>query len=313
MGNAYGANAKVIASFESTYGTVPTDGYIQIPFSKYDVSSSQGLIDDDLLGNGRDPSKPSLDAVSVSGGLTVPVEYRSFGVWLKLALGNPVTTGTTTKLHTFKSGAQNIPSMCFQVQNPEIPLYRSHMGARLDSIDIDFNRTGLVSAQIALIAQGETKDSASADTTLTTYTPSRFSSFNGFIKKDGVAMGRVVSAKLKYSNGLDKVETIRADGKIDGIDPTNAMAEGSITVRFDSTALFDLATAGTPLKIEFGYDAGADKRINFIIHEAYLSRPSIPIDGPKGVQVTFDFKGAKNATAGCMMTVELTNDVSDYA
>lgn len=313
MSNAYGANAKLIAAFETTYGVVPTDGYTQIPFSKYDVSASQGLIDDDLLGNGRDPSKPSLDAVNVGGNISVPVDARSFGFWLKAALGAPVTTGTTTLLHTFKSGAQSIPSLCLQVQNPEIPLYRSHMGARVDSIDIDLQRTGLTTAQIALIAQGENKDLASSDSTLTTYDSGRFSSFNGFIKKDGAAMGRVVSAKLKYSNGLDKIETIRSDGKLDGVDPTNTMAEGSITVRFDSTALFDSASAGTPVKLEFGYDAGTDKKLNFIVHEAYLSRPGIPIDGPKGIQVTFDFKGAKNAAEGCMMTVELTNDVSDYA
>lgn len=313
MSNAYGSNAKVIAAFETTYGTIPTDGYTQIPFSKYDVSASQGLIDDDLLGNGRDPSKPSLDAISVSGGITVPVDSRSFGFWLKAAFGDPVTTGLTTKLHTFKSGALAIPSICLQVQNPEIPLYRSHMGAKVDTIDVDFQRTGLTTAQIAMVAQGENKDSASADSTLTTYDSGRFSSFNGFIKKDGVAMGRVVSAKLKYSNGLDKIETIRSDGKLDGVDPTNAMAEGSITVRFDNTALFDSASAGTPVKLEFGYDAGEDKKLNFIVHEAYLSRPSLPIDGPKGIQVTFDFKGAKNTTAGCMMTAELTNDVDSYA
>lgn len=312
MSNAYGSNAKVIAAFESTYGSIPADGYTQIPFSKYDVSAIQGLIDDDLLGNGRDPSKPSLDAISVSGGITVPVDSRSFGFWLKAALGAPVTTGLTTKLHTFKSGAQNIPSICLQVQNPEIPLYRSHMGAKVDTLEIDFQRTGLTVAQLSLIAQGENKDAGSADSTLTTYDSGRFSSFNGFIKKDGVSMGRVVSAKLKYSNGLDKIETIRSDGKLDGVDPTNTMADGSITVRFDSTTLFDSASSGTPVKLEFGYDAGTDKKLNFIVHEAYLSRPSVPIDGPKGIQVTFDFKGAKNATEGCMLSVELTNDVEDY-
>lgn len=312
MSNAYGSNAKLIAAFESGYGIQPSEGYTQIAFSKYDVSASQNLIDDDLLGNGRDPSKPSLDAINVNGGVSVPVDARSFGFWLKAALGSPETTGTTTKLHTFKSGALTLPSVCLQVQNPEIPLYRSHMGVRVDSIDIDFQRTGLTTAQIALIAQGENKDSLPTDSTLTIYNPGRFSSFNGYIKKDGASMGRVVSAKLKYSNGLDKIETIRSDGKIDGADPTNAMAEGSITVRFDSTTLFDTAYSGTPVKLEFGYDAGVDKKLNFIVHEAYLSRPSIPIDGPKGIQVTFDFKGAKNELAGCMLTAELTNDVDEY-
>lgn len=312
MSNGYGANAKLIAAFESAYGVVPTDGYTQISFSKYDVSSSQGLIDDDLLGNGRDPSKPSLDAINVGGNISVPVDARSFGFWLKAAFGNPISTGTGTVKHVYKSGAQSIPSLAFQIQNPDVPLYRSHMGARIDSIDLDFQRTGLTTAQIAVIAQGEQKDLSATDSTTTLYHPGRFSSFNGYIKKDGIPMGRVVSAKLKYSNGLDKIETIRSDGKIDGADPTNAAAEGSITVRFDSTALFDIASSGTPLKLEMGYESGSDKKLNFIIHEAYLSRPGIPIDGPKGIQVTFDFKGAKNEEAGCMLSVELTNDVEEY-
>lgn len=312
MANGYGANAKLIAAFESAYGVVPTAGYTQISFSKYDLSSSQALLDDDLLGNGRDASRPTLDALNVEGGISVPVCYREFGYWLKAAFGSPVTTGTTEFLHVFKSGGDSIPSLSFQIQNPDIPLYRSHMGARVDSIDIDFQRSGLTTAQIALIAQGERKDVAPSDATTVSYTSARFSSFNGFIKKDGVQMGRVVSAKLKYSNGLDKIETIRSDGKIDGIDPTNSTAEGSITVRFDSTSLFDTASSGAPLKLEMGYEAGAGKKLNFIVHEAYLSRPGIPIDGPKGIQVTFDFKGAKNATAGCMLSVELTNDVEEY-
>lgn len=312
MPNGYGANAKLIAAFESAYGVVPTDGYSQISFSKYDLSSSQGLLDDDLLGKGRDASRPTIDSLNVEGGVTVPVCYREFGYWLKAAFGQPLTTGTTDFLHVYKSGASDIPSISLQIQNPDIPLYRSHMGARVDSIDIDFQRSGLTSAQISLIAQGEQKDLSPTDTTVTSYESGRFSSFNGFIKKDGTQMGRVVSAKLKYSNGLDKIETIRSDGKIDGVDPTNSTVEGSITVRFDNTSLFDLASSGAPLKIEMGYDGGAGKKLNFVVHEAYISRPGIQIDGPKGIQVTFDFKGAKNTLAGCMLSVELTNDVSEY-
>jgi len=313
MSTAYGSNAKLLAAFETTYGSAPSDGYTQIPFSKYDFSSSQSLIDDDLLGNGRDPSEPSLDAINVGGNITVPVDSRAFGFWLKAALGAPVTTGTTTYLHTFKSGSLTIPSVCLQVQNPEIPLYRSHFGSKVDTISIDFARSGLTSAQLALISQGEESDSSSADSTPTTYDSGRFSSFTGYIKKDNSSLGSVVSASFKYSNGLDKIETIRSDGLLDGVDPTNAMVEGSITIRFNSTSLFDLASAGTPVKLEFGYNAGTSEKLNFIVHEAYLSRPSIPIDGPKGIQVTFDFKGAKNTTAGCMLTAELTNDVSSYA
>lgn len=312
MSKAYGSNAKLIAAFENSYGTAPADGYTKISFSKYDVSASQGLLDDDTLGNGRDPSKPALDAISVGGNVSVPVDARSFGYWLKAAFGEPVSTGTGTVKHVYKSGALTIPSLAMQIQNPEIPLYRTHMGARVDSIDIDLQRSGLTTAQLALVAQGERVDAAVLDESLIEFEGDRFSAFNGYIYKDGVQMGSVVSAKLKYSNGIDKIETIRSDGKIDGADPTNSSVEGSITVRFDSTSLFNLASNGTPIKLEMGYNAGTNKKLSFIIFEAYLSRPGVAIDGPKGIQVSFDFKGAKNTTAGCMMEVELTNDVEAY-
>lgn len=312
MSKAYGSNAQLIAAFESAYGVAPSDNFNKISFSKYDVAASQGLLDDDTLGNGRDPSKPTLDAISVGGGISVPVDARSFGFWLKSALGEPVSTGTGVVKHVFKSGAQTIPSLSMQIQNPEIPLYRTHMGARVDSIDIDLQRSGLTTAQISLVAQGEQVNTGALDDTLIVMESDRFSAFNGFIYKDGSQMGSVVSAKLKYSNGIDKIETIRSDGKIDGADPTNASVEGSITIRFDSASLFNLASNGTPIKLEMGYNAGSSKKLSFIIHEAYLSRPGVPIDGPKGIQVTFDFKGAKNTIAGCMLDVELTNDVESY-
>jgi hypothetical protein len=60
----------------------------------------------------------------------------------------------------------------------------------------------------------------------------RFGHFNGAIKRDGVALGNIVSADLTYANNLDRIETIRSDAKIDGADPTIAALTGKIEVRF---------------------------------------------------------------------------------
>ena len=44
-------------------------------------------------------------------------------------------------------------------------------------------------------------------------------------------------------------------------------------------------------------------------HEVYLPKPKLAVEGPGGVQASFDFRGAKNDGAGRMLTVTLTNDL----
>ena len=42
-------------------------------------------------------------------------------------------------------------------------------------------------------------------------------------------------------------------------------------------------------------------------HEVYLPKPKLAVEGPGGVQASFDFRGAKNDVAGRMLTVTLTD------
>ena len=44
-------------------------------------------------------------------------------------------------------------------------------------------------------------------------------------------------------------------------------------------------------------------------HGVYLPKPELAVEGPGGVQASFDFRGAKNDAAGRMLTVTLTNDL----
>ena len=62
---------------------------------------------------------------------------------------------------------------------------------------------------------------------------------------------------MTYSNNLEKIETIRDDGLIEGADPTIAALTGRIDVRFADTTLIDLAAGGTPVDLEFAYTLSA--------------------------------------------------------
>ena len=93
MARAYGANAHLLAAFETTYGVAPVLGFVKFPFVSTSLGSEQGLIDSDILGQGRDPAAPSRDVIKVEGDLVVPIDLRYFGRWLKALLGDPATSG----------------------------------------------------------------------------------------------------------------------------------------------------------------------------------------------------------------------------
>jgi len=312
MARAYGANASLLAAFEPTYGNTPTGDFGKIPFVSTTLGSEQGLIANDLIGLGRDPSAPIRDVIKVEGDIVIPIDLRNIGMWLKALLGNPVSVGDTAHTHTFVSGNSGLPSLSLETGLPDIPAYFLASGVMANSLQVKFARSGAADATLGLIAQGEVKRTTSADVTPTTLPITRFNQFQGSIKKNGQALGNVVAAQLTYSNNLARIETIRSDGKIEGADPTVASWTGNLEVRFADTELIDAATNNTPLELTFSYVIDATKSLTFIAHEVYLPKPKLSISGPGGIQATFDWQAAKNTVAGHMLTVQLVNDVVAY-
>ncbi|QQR69238.1 MAG: hypothetical protein IPI58_00700 [Alphaproteobacteria bacterium] len=311
MARAYGANAHLLGDFESVYGTPPVGNFIKFPFVSSNLGSEQGLIASDLLGTGRDPAQPIRDVIKVEGDVVVPVDLRNFGHWLKALLGAPNTTGVGPYVHSFVSGATSLPSLSLEVGMPEASAFFINMGVRVNSMQLSFARSGGASATLNCIAQGESRATVSADSTPTEAVITRFNQFQGSVKKDGAQLGNVTGAQLTYSNNLERIETIRPDGKIDGADPTIAALTGSIDVRFADTTLIDAATNNTPVELSFGYVIDASRSILFTAHQVYLPKPKLAISGPAGVQASFNWQAAK-PDSGQMLTVTLTNDVEDY-
>jgi hypothetical protein len=129
------------------------------------------------------------------------------------------------------------------------------------------------------------------------------------VSAGGMTFGNLTGGSVTYSNNLEKIETIRDDGLIEGADPTIAALTGRVDVRFADTTRIDLAADGTPVDLEFAYTLSAQAKLVLTAHEVYLPKPKLAVEGPGGVQASFDFRGAKNDIAGRMLTVTLTNDL----
>jgi hypothetical protein len=312
MARAQGARAQMALAFETIYGTAPVSGFIRMPFASTTLGSEQPLLNSELLGYGRDPLPPIKDAVTADGNVVVPIDAEAFGFWLKACFGQPITTGTGPYTHAFRSGGWVLPSFTIETGMPEVPRFAMYSGCVLDTLSWQMQRSGLLTATASLVAQGESIAAASAAGTLAELGLQRFGHFNGAISRNGAALGNIASAEITYANTLDRVETIRSDGRIDGADPSIAALTGRIEVRFADQLLVSQAINGDPCELSFAYALPSGESLTLTAHAVYLPRPRIEIAGPQGVQATFDWQAARDTTLGRMCTVTLINSIEEY-
>jgi hypothetical protein len=312
MARAQGARAQMALAFETSYGTPPVGGFTRMAFASTTLGAEQPLLGNELLGFGRDPLAPIKDAVTVDGDVVVPIDAEGFGIWLKAAFGAPTTTGIGPYTHEFRSGGWSLPSMTIETAMPEVPRYAMYSGCMLDQLSWQAQRSGLLTATAKLVAQGETVGTATSAGTPADLALQRFGHFNGAVSRNGAALGNLVSAEITYANNLDRIETIRADGKIEGADPSIAALTGRIEVRFADSILVSQALNGDPCEISFAYALPSGESLTLTAHAVYLPRPRLEIAGPQGVQARFEWQAARDATMGRMCTVTLVNSTEAY-
>ena len=313
MSRAYGWNAQLLIAEESEYGVMPDTGYRKIPFISSSLDSEQNLLSSNVLGLGRDPTQPFQDVINVDGDIAVPVDVRNIGVWLKAIFGEPTTTeadGVYT--HAFESGKIAIPSYSLEVGLPEVPQFIRFLGVRANSIAFNFQRSGEAQVTLNLMAQCEKGSTTAIDVAPDVYKYTRVSQFQGYIKSGGEFLANITAASATYSNNLEKIETIRNDGLVEAIDLGVASLSGSISARYGDNILLDKAREGTPVDVELGYQLTDTMKLVIECHEVYLPKPKRSIDGPNGIECSYDFQGAKSEELGHMMTIKLINDVESY-
>jgi hypothetical protein len=85
--------------------------------------------------------------------------------------------------HTFVSGAASLPSIALEVGMPEMPIFFTEAGVRVNSAQLSFARSGAANATLNCIAQGETDNTTTGGGTPTVATLTRFNQFQGRSKR----------------------------------------------------------------------------------------------------------------------------------
>ena len=235
------------------------------------------------------------------------------------ASGATLTGGSNTGPynHVFTSGAMALPDATIEIGHPEVPSYHVNYGVMGNTGQIATMRSGLLNLVQAMIAQGErpasTTSIAGAPTVFNGGLIERFAQGAGEVLDRGVPLAEYVSGELNWNNNLEQAENIRPDGRIDGADPGAFKAGARVTVRFRDLVYYNLALARKDLDVAFKWVRGAAS-LKFRYPALRLpARVSKPVNGPGGVQLTFDGQATKHPTLGRSLIITLVNDVPSYA
>ena len=316
---AFGNLSSVIGEWEDTYGTLPSStGWKLLPVVAYDPGIQQPWERMDIAGlaGGRDEPDPMRGLLTVEPSAEVPVDLVHIGFWLRLLFGEPTTTGDSDYVHVFKSGAAELPSIALEHGNSAVTNgYQRVLGARGASLALTF-RPGeaLQTASVGMIAtSAPARASSSADSSpiVNAWTP-----FSGAVMtalRAGSALGKVTGAQLRFANGLEALRAAnRSDAAISEAEPGNTEVTGRVDIRLADETLLADSEGASPVALSFGYAISAAKSLTFEVPEARLNRIGVGVRGRGGIQQSFAFRGAFNASAAASLVATLKNQLSGY-
>lgn len=326
MARQMGSHITFLAKTEATYGTAPSGNWEEVPILDFDPGTGSDLVSDPSIGFGhREMLDPFRGPKVYKPKLSVPVDVRNIGRWLKLAFGSYAVTGSSPLYtHTFKAvAASALPSFSCEAGYPDAKagagVWLGYTGCVIDTLDLDLSPGGTPKLSMGLIAQQEAENTASLGGTPTVkaYTP--FSQVLGTLRIDSAgvttpasAIPNVTGATLKMANNIDAPNGVANGGLIIGGDVGQVMLSGDVTARLDDTVLFDLANQAGFGSLEFGYYIASNQSLSFTMPRLSWAKPSVGIKGPDGIDVKYPWQASRDATAAASVIVTLVNDVATY-
>jgi hypothetical protein len=254
MPRAKGSNAKMrLAEETGGYGVQATTGFVEFPFVSNGVSASQGLVANDLLGQGRDPAPPSQDVIDVNGQLVGAVDTRNIGHALKYAFGHPVSrpvraTGTLT------FSAQPIASSTITLNGTVWTFVAS--GATGNQTNIGANLAATLTALATNL-----NASADANVTAATYSASA-TALTVTSKTWGGGNGYTLAASTSpASNATRSGATLAGGGWVHRFRSGGPRARGLLTFSANPTNNSTLAIGGTTWTFVTATPAGNQTQI----------------------------------------------------
>lgn len=321
---AQGADVRFLKAFENAYGTVPTSAeadWLQMRIGDWNLGESAGLVEEEVLGLGRRHVEVFQSGPRTEGSARVPLDEVSAGHWLKAAWGDPTTTGDGPYDHVWIGGENDPLSFACEIGHTRVnpAKYRRQGGCMIDTLKTERGgSTGQAWLDLGIKAQSEASFALSVDglaDNTDAVSPKPFHRRTGLATLNGGDVAQITDWTIETSNNLEEFEGAnRTDGRLSGFDPGRFVCSGSVTVRFgQDTTLDGIADGIATAALVFQFTGqGGTNFLKFEVPAAKLERPSVPINGPGGIQVTYNWIAEDDPTTGHSLKVTLKNDKDAY-
>lgn len=308
-------NAAGVAEVASPATFTIYSQFESMPFNESGMGSDENLIDPTTITGNRYQVEPARGNISVQGTVTVPVDVRSMGTWLKAFFGAPNTSGVGPYAHVFVP-SNDTPSVALESSFPDIDASLMHTGCKINNWNMRFVVNEELKADLEIMGCNETtsEEAVSYDDNPSTRTFSRFNAKDIVLSIDGAPSTICQEISLTMSNELAQDQyTLTSDGFRASLPETALMVSGTMKVFFENLTIYNKAINSTELALIITATSGANI-FKIELQEVVLPRQAPSRSGPGPIALELPFKAYyQNGAAGVPVKVTLTNDVSSYA
>lgn len=315
---ARGQLARLAFATETgSYGTAASTGYRYAHYYKANLRQTKPVEADPIIGAGthnqRDAVKNAPSLIEHGGSLELPVCLNQMGDWLRLTFGAATTSGTTNYTHTFASGQNTLPTATVEL-NPITGDFRQHVGLAVQRLRVDLAVEGGYN-RMMMDFLGYTENmlattGAGTPTAAKTYNPVK-KTF-GEVLLGGSSLGSLLSASFTYETGLIQERYVNGNPNFNAAFlAEQAQFFGELRVRYTGATLDTAGDAETEQALEFRFVQGTNNSISFQAPSATLSQAGVPIEGPGGIEQTFQFR-CRQTNAAAMVSAILKNQTATY-
>ena len=314
-GQQRGSQTAIVIDYETTYGSDPgSPAGIQVPFISESITANRAQNTSEVIDGRRDPKRPFVGNTEVSGDITVPVDKRYFGYWLKALLGAPTTTGVGPYTHVYKVDNTNCqPSMVLEKNFKDVTQYFKYNGMKVGSMSLAIGGDGEMVATFSMLGSTLTESGSAYDATPTTHTYEQFRQLDVALNEGGSASAEFTELNIDINANLDgDVFTIGGAGTRSSLPEGRYEMGGSGTLLFDNMTMYNKSKNSTESSIEVIATRDTET-LTIDFNEVEYAMNSPQITGNEGVLLNLDFQAFYDNDAGdSAVIITLVNDIASY-